>query len=140
MKDAVALWEPKVRSLTRIVAGYMILLHGLREVFGFIPARARGADSMMPLDSLGAAGGVLLFVCGVLLIVGWLSRPAALLFALQCLVAYFYASVPWDILPILNGGIDDLTYACFFVYVAIAGAGAWSVDALLQRKHNLAAS
>jgi putative oxidoreductase len=110
----------------------MIFSHGLREFFGIMPARARGADSMMPLDSLGQAGGVLLLALGLLLFVGWLVRPAALLLAIQCVVAYFYGSAPHNPLPILNGGIDALTYAFIFLYLAAAGPGAWSLELLLN--------
>jgi len=134
MKETVASWEPQVRSLMRIVAAYMIFLHGLRGVFGIMPARARGADSMMPLDSLGQIGGVLLLILSVLLFLGWLIKPVALLLAIQCVVAYVYGSVPRDPIPIRNGGIDDLTYALIFLYLAAAGAGAWSLDALRQAK------
>ena len=89
---------------------------------------------MMPLDSLGHAGGVLLLILGLLLFVGWLVKPAALILAIQCVVAYFYASAPRDPLPIRNGGIDDLTYAFIFLYLTAAGAGAWSLDALRREK------
>jgi putative oxidoreductase len=112
----------------------MLLLHGLREVFGLIPAKTRGPGSFMPLDSLGHAGGVLLLVLGLLLLVGWLTRPATLLLAIQCLAAYFYASAPRNVWPIRNGGIDTLTYALIFLYMAAAGGGAWSLDSVLQAR------
>ena len=133
MKERVAAWEPQARALLRIIAAYMLLLHGLRDVFGMVPAKTRGPGSFMPLDHLGTAGGVFLLVLGTLLLVGWLTRPATLLLAVQCLVAYFYASAPRAVLPIRNGGIDTLTYVLVFFYFAAAGAGAWSVDAMLQK-------
>lgn len=138
MKDAVARWEPEARALFRIMAMYMILLHGLREVFGLVPARARGPGSFMPLDPLGHVGGVLLLVCGSLLLVGLFARPAALILSLQCFFAYFYAAAPRGVWPIRNGGIDTLTYGFIFLYFAGAGAGAWSLDSLFQRKTRLA--
>ena len=81
MKGALASWEPQARAVLRIMAAHMILLHGLREVFGFVPARPRGAGSFMPLDPLGTTGGVLLLVSGALVLVGLFTRPAALLLA-----------------------------------------------------------
>jgi len=134
MKEKISQWEPQARALMRILLAYMLLLHGLREVFGLIPAKTRGPGSFMPLDRLGTAGGVLLLVLGLLLLVGWLARPATLLLAIQCLVAYFYASAPRNVLPLRNGGIDTLTYAFIFLYLAGAGAGAWSIDGMLQKK------
>jgi putative oxidoreductase len=91
---------------------------------------------MMPLDPLGLLGGVLLLAAGLLLLVGWFARPAALLLAIQCVVAYVYASAPRDVWPIRNGGIDALTYACVCFYLAAAGAGAWSVDGRRQHGNN----
>jgi putative oxidoreductase len=138
MKDAMASWEPQARAVLRIMAAYMILLHGLREVFGLVPARPRGPGSFMPLDPLGHAGGALLLGLGVLLLVGLFARAAALLLALQCAFAYFYAAAPRGPWPIRNGGIDTLTYVFVFLYLAGAGAGAWSFDALFQKKKNVA--
>jgi putative oxidoreductase len=118
-----------------MMAAYMILLHGLREVFGVMPPPKRGPGAFMALDSLGTGGGVLLLVLAVLFFVGWLVRPAALIFAIQCVAAYFYAAMPRGAWPIRNGGIDALTYALVFLYLAAVGAGAWSVDGLLKKRH-----
>jgi len=138
MKETLASWEPQARALLRIIAAHMILLHGLREVFGLVPARPRGPGSFMPLDPLGPAGGVLLIALGLLVLVGLFTRAAALLLALQCVVAYFYAAAPRGLWPIRNGGIDTLTYVFVFIYFAGAGAGAWSLDTLLQKKKTVA--
>jgi len=135
LKERVSSWEPQLRGILRIVAAYMIFSHGLREVFHImLPRTTRGADSMMPLDSLGQAGGVVLLVLGLLLLVGWQIRPVGLLLALQCVLAYFVGSVPRDPIPIRNGGIDDLVYACIFVYMAFTGAGAWSLESTAEKK------
>ncbi len=139
MKDTLASWEPQARALLRFIAMYMILLHGLREVFGIVPAKAKGPGSFMPLDPLGQAGGVLLLILGVLFLVGLFTRVAAILLALQCVFAYIYAAAPRGVWPIRNGGIDTLTYALIFLYFAGAGAGAWSLDALLRGKKTLTA-
>jgi len=133
MKDTVTAWEPEARALLRFVAMYMILMHGLREVFGLIPARAKGPGSFMPLDPLGNVGGILLLVCGTLLLLGLFARPAALVLAVQCAVAYFYAAAPRNVWPIKNGGIDTLTYVFVFLYLAAVGSGAWSLDNLFQK-------
>lgn len=138
MKEAITSWEPQARALLRIMAMYMILLHGLREVFGIVPARAKGPGSFMPLDPLGHVGGVLLLVLGLLLLVGLFARVAALVLAIQCLAAYFYAAAPRGAWPIRNGGIDTLVYAFVFLYFAAAGAGAWSLDTLFPKQKNAA--
>jgi len=137
MKEAVSRWEPEARALLRIMAMYMIIAHGLREDFGLLPGRPRGPGSFMPLDPLGQIGGMFLLACGLLVLVGWLTRPAALVLALQCLIAYFYASAPRGPWPIRNGGIDVLTYTFVFLYFAAAGPGAWSIDALRRNRNDV---
>jgi len=130
MKEMIAAWEPQARALLRIMAAYMLLLHALREFFGIMPPPKRGPGSFMALDPLGQAGGVALLVLGCLLLVGWFIRPVALLLAIQCAIAYFYAAMPRAAWPIRNGGIDALTYVLVFAYMAAAGADAWCLDAL----------
>jgi putative oxidoreductase len=130
MKEAVSRWEPEARALLRIIAAYMILAHGLREVFGLLPGRPRGAGSFMPLDPLGQVGGIFLLICGLLILVGWKARPAAIILAIQCAAAYFYAAAPRGAWPIRNGGIDTATYVFVFLYFAAAGPGAWSIASI----------
>jgi putative oxidoreductase len=134
MKDTIRAWEPQIRSVMRIMAAYMILLHALREVFGVMPAPRRGPGSFMALDHLGQPGGVLLLVLGALLLIGWLIRPVSILLAIQCAVAYAYAAMPRGAWPIKNGGIDDLTYVLVLAYMAAAAPDAWSIDGLRRNK------
>ncbi len=133
MKQTVTNFEPQARALLRIILAFMILCHGLREVFGLLPARPRGPGSFMPLDPLGQPGGICLLIFGTLILIGWFTRPAALLLAVQCLFAYFYAAAPRGIWPITNGGIDTLSYVFIFIYFSAAGPGAWSLDALSRK-------
>jgi len=148
MKDKVSAWEPQARSLLRIMAGYMILLHALREVFGVMPPPKRGPGAFMALDKLGefnlagaqiSAGGVVLLIVGILLLIGFFVRPAALILALQSAIAYVYAAMPRGPWPIRNGGMDALIYVLIMIYLAAAGPDAWSLDALLQKRKSTAA-
>jgi putative oxidoreductase len=79
------------------------------------------------MGGLEIAGGFLLFA-------GLLTRPVAIVLAAELLAAYVYSALPRGIWPIRNGGNETLVYLLVFVYFAVAGAGAWSVDALLQAK------
>jgi len=124
MKEKVASWEPQIRSVMRMVMAYMILLHGLREVFGLMAPRGAAARRPMPLDRLGEPGGIVLLVLGTLLFVGFMVRPAALILALQSAFAYLYVAQPRAPLPIRNGGQETLIYFFILLYLAAAGAGA----------------
>ena len=47
--------------------------------------------------------------------------------------AYFIAHAPRAFYPIVNGGELAALYCFVFLYLAVAGGGAWSVDALRKR-------
>jgi putative oxidoreductase len=135
MKDKLASWESQARSVARIIVGFLITLHGFRNVFGMLAARAgrRGAPPMA-LDMLGSAGGYVEIVGGVLLILGLLTIPVAAILALTSVASYVAGPMsrpsPW---PIRNGGEEAVVYVVVTIYFALAGAGAWSIDALLRR-------
>jgi putative oxidoreductase len=126
----VASWEPQVRSVLRIVVGFLITLHGARKLFDVLPSIAgRRNAPPLALDSLPAATGALELVAGPLLVLGLFVRPAAALIAIEALLAYLLIAQPRTLWPIRNGGIEALLYAAVLLYFWVAGAGAWSLDA-----------
>ena len=137
MKNKLSGWESQARSVMRVFAGFLIALHGFRNAFGLLGSRAgrRGAPAMA-LDSLGAAGGWVEIVGGILLMLGLLVAPVAVVLCLEAAVGYFAGPIsrpsPW---PIRNGGEESVIYFILMIYFALAGAGAWSVDALMRRKN-----
>jgi putative oxidoreductase len=48
--------------------------------------------------------------------------------------AYLYFAAPRGIWPIRNGSNETLLYLLVFLYFAVAGAGAWSIDQLIHRR------
>jgi putative oxidoreductase len=48
--------------------------------------------------------------------------------------AYFMRHAPAGFFPILNRGDGAILYCFIFLYFVFAGAGPWSLDALLARK------
>ena len=88
----------------------------------------------MALDVMGSIGGYIEIAGGVLLILGLLTVPVAILLCLTSAAGYLLGPIsrpsPW---PIRNGGEEAVLYAFATIYFALAGAGIWSVDALLRR-------
>jgi putative oxidoreductase len=78
--------------------------------------------------------GLIQLVCGLLVMVGLFTRPAALLASGSMAYAYFTVHQPNGVLPIQNGGVTPALYAWSFLAIAALGAGPWSVDALLRRR------
>jgi putative oxidoreductase len=89
-------------------------------------------NNASPLTMSGAAG-VIELIGGVLLILGLFTRPVAFIASGMCAVAYFYAHAPQGFFPILNRGELAALYSFVFLYLAVAGGGAWSLDKLWSK-------
>ena len=78
---------------------------------------------------MGVAG-VIEVVGSSLVALGLFTRPAALILSGEMAVAYFMAHAPHGFFPLLNRG-EAAVYFCFaFLYLAVVGGGAWSLDRL----------
>jgi putative oxidoreductase len=116
-------WAPRLLSLLRIVVGLGFIVHGTSKFFGLPPCP-------MPLNPLLYAAGGLELVGGALILLGLFTRPVAFILSGQMAVAYFLAHAPRGFFPANNGGEAAMLYAFVFLYLAAAGAGPWSLDAL----------
>jgi len=125
------IWSPRVLSVLRIVAGLLVLQYGLAKLFGW-PAVKMFEN--LPWLSLFGVAGMFELVGGVLLILGLFTRPVAFVLSGEMAAAYFIEHFPRGFFPILNHG--DLAIAlCFiFLYLAFAGGGPLSLDAILCKK------
>ncbi|MFG1478031.1 DoxX family protein [Xanthobacter sp. V4C-4] len=123
-------WRPRILSVLRIAAALLFLAHGTAKLFAFpqVPMFAN-----LQLFSLFGLAGVIELVGGVLLALGLFTRPVAFILSGQMAVAYFMVHAPLGFFPILNGGELAAVYSFLFLYFAVAGGGAWSLDALRQK-------
>lgn len=114
----------------RLFAGLLMMQHGGQKVLG-IPA-----PSKMPFELMSQMGlaGILELVGGLLIAIGLWTRPAAFILSGQMAVAYFMAHAPRGFWPMLNGGELAVLYCFVFLFLAAAGGGRFSVDALLEKK------
>lgn len=122
---------PRVLGLLRIVTGFLFLQHGTAKLFG-VPHVAM-FDGLQLMSMMGMAG-VLELVGGILILVGLFTRPVAFVLSGQMAAAYFMAHASGGFLPILNAGELAVMYCFVFLYFAVAGAGAFSLDAM-RKKH-----
>jgi putative oxidoreductase len=117
---------PHVLSALRIMAALLFLQHGLSHLFGFpqpLPAP--------PAFTLYWFAGAIELVGGALLAVGLFSRLAAFVMSGEMAFAYFLSHAPHSFFPILNRGDAAILYCFVFLYIAAAGPGPWSLDALI---------
>jgi putative oxidoreductase len=122
-------WAPRVLSILRIVAGLIFFEHGTAKLLGFPPS-----DHSPDLLSLPWIAGVLELVLGALLILGLFTRPAAFIASGEMAFAYWLAHAPKSVFPLLNAGDAAILYCFVFLYIAFAGGGPWSLDAMLRGK------
>jgi putative oxidoreductase len=120
----IASWSPRMLSVLRIMTGLLFLEHGTQKLFAFPPPANPGSA----LFSLLGVQGIIELVGGILITVGFLTRPVAFILAGDMAVAYFMRHAPRDFFPALNGGKLAILYCFVFLYLFVAGGGAWSVD------------
>lgn len=125
-------WQPRLLAVLRIVTAYLFLQHGTAKLLG-IPHVAM-FDGLQVFSLIGFAG-ILELVGGVLLLIGFLTRPVAFVLSGEMAFAYFigHASKGSVLVPMLNQGELAVLYCFVFLYFAVAGAGAWSVDGATGR-------
>ena len=123
-------WSPRTLSVLRIVTAFLFMPHGAQKLFGFL---APQHTILPPLFSLLGLAGMLEFFGGLFILLGLFTRPVAFILSGEMAVAYFMVHAPKGFWPLGNGG-DLAAIFCFvFLYLAIAGGGAWSVDRLWRR-------
>ena len=132
MIERLAAWKPQALSVFRIIAGLMIIQHGMGKILHFpaFPAYA----NVQPLSLIGTAGFIEL-IGGALLILGLWTQPVAFILSGEMAVAYFMVHAPKDFFPLINGGTLAIMYCFSFLYLATAGAGPWSVDAMMKNRN-----
>lgn len=123
-----------VWSLFRLVTGLLFTLHGASTVLGLFGG-SRGSGEPVPVGQWpGWWAGLIQLVCGILVMAGLFTRPAALLASGSMAYAYFTVHQPQALMPIENGGVNSALYAWAFLVIAVLGAGPWSLDALWRRR------
>lgn len=132
--DRSSLLQTSVYTLLRVGAGLLFMQHGAMKLFGSFGASAA------PLISQMGLAGVLEFFGGLMLVLGLLTRPVAIIQVALMVAAYFIGHASSGLAPIVNGGELALLFALVFAFVAVAGPGKWSVDEWLRSRKAHASS
>ncbi|HET9726114.1 MAG TPA: DoxX family protein [Gemmatimonadales bacterium] len=117
---------PYTHAALRIGAGLLFMQHGLQKLFGMFGGVGGGS---VPLVSQFGLAGVLETFGSLLIILGLLTRPVALLLALEMLVAFFQVHFPQGGMPIQNRGELPLLFMLVWLFFVGNGAGPFSLDA-----------
>ncbi len=132
MRNALSL-NQHLTSVYRIVLGLLISCHGASTLFGFFGGSLGTGKTVSPTQWPGGTAALIQLVCGLLVLVGLATRPAAVLLSGAMAYAYFSVHQKHALLPIQNGGEPAALFCWGFLMIAILGAGPWSADAALAR-------
>jgi putative oxidoreductase len=123
-------------AILRVITGGVFVAHGAQKLFVWGPAAVAAGFESTGIPLAGIAGplvGFAEFFGGIALVAGLLTRPVAAALGVIMLGAIWYAHLPAGFfLP--NGYEFVLTLFGGSALFALAGGGAWSVDAVIARR------
>jgi putative oxidoreductase len=128
MERVLGRFAPQCYALMRIATGLLFACHGAQKLFGVL-----GAHRVAIATPFGLAG-VIEFVGGLMIAVGFMTGFAAFVASGEMAYAYFTVHWPQGLWPIRNGGELAVLYCFVFLYVASRGAGVWGVDKGASRR------
>ncbi|SDJ11124.1 putative oxidoreductase [Ferrimonas sediminum] len=127
----------------RVPTGIILAAHGAQKLFGWFGGYGlEGTGQWMA--SIGLSPGYLMalmagsaeFFGGLALLLGLLTRPAALVTAITMLVAMFSVHIGNGLFMSNNGYEYALTLAVIATALAIQGGGRFALDNLIAQKLN----
>jgi putative oxidoreductase len=124
MRD-LEVWAPRALAVLRIVAALLFVEHGAQKLFNFPPGEHFVGFNLAVLPGWA---GLLEFFGGLLLLLGLFTRPVAFLLSGEMAVAYWMAHAPQGPFPANNGGDAAILFCFVFLYIVVAGPGAWALD------------
>lgn len=152
LRQLIATSGPISVILIRLLVGGVFLLEGVQK---FIYPDEVGAGRFAKIgipsaELMGPFVGVVEIVCGTLVLVGLLTRLAAILLIINMLVAILSTKIPillgqgfwgfslrslpyYGFLGFAHEARTDLAMLLGSLFLLLVGAGAWSIDARLSR-------
>jgi putative oxidoreductase len=120
--------EPYLYTIAKILVGFFIFMHGSSKL-GWFTGKAG-----MAVGSLMWFVGIFEILVGVLIIIGLLTRLAALTGIIIVLSAYFKAHAPKALNPMANGGELALLFLAAFILILIYGSGKYGLEHCIRKK------
>jgi putative oxidoreductase len=124
MASFPATWAPYLQSVARIIFGFLVLRHGMEQVLGY-PETSDAARW-----SYGGILELIAFPAALLIMLGLFTRPVSLVLSVMYFIFFFVGPLQRGPFTHRNGGDPILLNCFFFLYLAAAGGGAWSLDRL----------
>ena len=139
-RKIIATNAPRSVILIRLIVGAVFLSEGIQK---FLYSAELGAGRFVKIgipfpEIMGPFVGVTEIVCGALILLGLLTRLAAIPLIINMLVAIWSTKIP----ILLKSGFwamahesrTDFAMLLGSIFLLITGAGLWSIDARLYRR------
>src|ERR1700752_452473 len=127
-------WQPVALSLFRFITGLLLFQYGIAKIFKFpvVPMFAN-------IPPLIYTAGLIELILGALLMIGLFTRISAFILWGEMAFAYFLGHIFRDaakpvFLPLLIAGTAAILFCFACLYLATAGGGPYSVDAMMRKK------
>jgi putative oxidoreductase len=121
--------------LLRLISGLLFMHTGGMILFGWFGGMP-DQPSPPPLLSQTGIGGILEFFGGLAILLGFFTRPVAFILSGMMAVAYWQFHAPQSPWPTQNQGMPAILFCFIYLYMAAKGAGAWSLDSVIESKCN----
>jgi putative oxidoreductase len=116
-------------AVFRVIVGLLFVQHGTSKLVGWPDGPAAETFAWPAFYA-----GVIEVVTGLLVTVGFLTVPAAVLASGTMAVAYFWKHFPENFWPIVNGGEGAVLFCFAFLLLAFTGPGAWAVQGVRRTR------
>lgn len=127
--------SPAVQLFGRIMLAAIFISDGISKIAGHDAAIANITRDGFPVPVLAYYVAVIATLGGgVAVLVGWFTRPAALVLALFCIVTGVAVHLVVGDVPNTIQFYKNLCMAGGFLELYVLGAGTWSIDWFLTRK------
>lgn len=131
-------YQPYALAILRIVTALLFMQDGAEKMHQF-PQAAPNPVPFHPL-SLNGVTAILELFGGLHILVGITTRITAFILAGQMALTYalVHLNAGLDmrngIFPSVNGGDLAVLFCFVYLYILIAGPGAWSIDGVIARR------
>jgi putative oxidoreductase len=129
MDQILSKLQPTALSLFRFITGLLLFQYGVAKIFKF-PVLPYFAN----IPPLIYSAGMIELVLGALLMLGLFTRLVALILSGEMAFAYFIGHFPKSFFPLVNNGTAAILFCFACLYLATAGGGPISVDAMMGKK------